>query len=56
MESESVCVCVLCVCIFTVRALDSGWVHSEEVGRKLGSCVDRSISNGNFAESAMFFC
>ena len=33
-------------------------VDSEEVGRKLGSRVDRSISNGNFAESViyLYFC
>ena len=29
---------------------------SEELGRKLGSRVDRLISSGNFTESVTFFC
>ena len=36
--------------------LNTSPTQPEQVGRKLGSRVDRSISNGNFAESVIFFC
>ena len=47
--------CILLVLLCVPVNVSIVCISAEEVGRKLGSHVDRLISSGNFTESVIFF-